>query len=347
MSAPASISSIPNWIISYELDAYDSDGNMTTITSDAAEPGAVRLEFEVTQSAVSEGWWHAVISVYNLSNAAMLQAVTNTQKVKLFAGFQTPGSQLIWDGPVFQVTIDRDNALDYKVTFHCIVGIGVLVAGMVNFTQGAYATQAQTVLQMIAEAQKMTGQSIHLESPMPAALTAKQYPMAKTFFGTPDKYFDQIEKDNNLSRWMAANNGLNIGSLAPSGLAPDFTFSSPIPPGSTSAPDQNTSYTILGSPQQTAVGVNWRVLLNPSLSPQFPPLLCKIDNTVVRQLALSLPQGTTLPLDADGLYVVAQVTHRGDTRESVWETEVVGYSLQYTTDLPLGLFGGDSTAGGQ
>ena len=54
----------------------------------------------------------------------------------------------------------------------------------------------------------------------------------------------------------------------------------------------------------------------------------------------------TLPLDQDGLYVVAQVTHRGDTRENLWETEVVGYSLQYTTDLPLGIFGGDSNAGG-
>lgn len=351
----SSASAMPNWLISYVLYAYTAQpelgGDGTILTRDSGEPGAVRLEFEIHQSAISEGWWHAEISVYNLNDQELTQAVTSTQWIELYAGFQyglatgdLPG--LIWRGPVFQTTIDRENVTDYKVTFHCIVGIGVLTAGMVNFTQGAYATQAQTVLQMIAETQKMTGQQVTLQSPMPAALSAKQYPMAKTFFGTPDKYFDQITKDNNLSRWMASGNNINIGSLNPTLITPDFVFSSPIPAGSTTAPDPGVSYTILGSPQQTAVGVNWRVLLNSKLTPQFPPILCKIDNTIIRQLTLSLPQGATLPLDQDGLYVVAQVTHRGDTRENLWETEVVGYSLQYTTDLPLGIFGGDSNAGG-
>ena len=276
----------------------------------------------------------------------MLDAIAHTQSVTLVAGFQKPGMQEIWRGPVFQTTIDRENVTDYVVTFHSIIGIDVLTAGMVNYTQSAYGTQAQTVLQMIAETQKMTGQQVTLQSPMPAALSDKQYPMAKTFFGIPDKYFDQIARDNNLNRWMSSNNGLNIGALDPKSITPDFIFSSPIPPDSNAVSDPRISYTILGSPQQTATGVTWRVLLNPLLAPQFPPILCKIDNTLIRQLTLSMPVGATQPLDQDGLYVVAQVTHRGDTRGNMWETEIVGYSLQYTTDIGMGLFGGDSTAGG-
>jgi hypothetical protein len=340
---------MPNWIIAYELDAYtdnpDAGGQRTILTQDAGEPGALRLTFEVRQSAISEGWWFADISIYNMNDPSLQRAVTNTQWVRLKAGFQQSKAQIIWDGPVFQTTIDRENVVDYNVTFHCIVGLGVLTAGMVNFTQGAYATQAQTVLRMVAETEAMSGQQVTLQSPMPSQLTAKQYPMAKTFFGTPDKYFGQVAADNNLSRWLGSGNGLNMGSLNPAGAAPDFTFSSPIPPGSTVGAKPGVSYTLAGSPQQTATGVNWRVLLNPALKPQFPPILCKLDNTIIRQLTLNLPQGATLPLDSDGLYVVAQVTHRGDTRGELWETEVVGYSLQYTTDLPMGIFGGDSNGG--
>lgn len=339
-------STISNWIIAYELDVFDVNGKRTVVTNDSQEPGAVRLEFEVIQSAISEGWWHATISVYNLNNAEVLKAVTTAQSALLVAGFQRPGMNEIWNGPIFQTTIDRDNVTDYKVTFHCIVGLDVLTAGMVNFTQGAYATQAQTVLQMLAQTEAMTGKTMSLGAPLPDVLSTKQYPMAKTFFGTADKYFDQIARDNNLSRWLAAGNVLNITDLKAMSLKPDYVFSSPIPAGSTMAPDPAVSYTILGSPQQTATGVNWRVLLDPNLLPQYPPLLCKIDNTIIRQLALNLPQGTTLPLDQDRLYVVAQVIHRGDTRENVWETDIIGYSLQYTTDLANGIFGGDSAVAG-
>ena len=70
----SSASATPNWLISYVLYAYTAQpelgGNGTILTRDSGEPGAVRLEFEIHQSAISEGWWHAEIS-FGITSSGM------------------------------------------------------------------------------------------------------------------------------------------------------------------------------------------------------------------------------------------------------------------------------------
>lgn len=312
----------------YSLDVYTSlDGSGSpgyTLTSDAWEPEALRMTFEVHQSAIPSSWWFASISLYNLNDPTIADVLQNAHWVTLKAGYQTDTpSHVIWSGAVMQVLYGRENVVDNKVTFQCFAADPVLNSS-INFTLGALGTQAQAVRKMVAAVK-----GYDLVSPLPDVLETRAYPDARTFFGSVSEYFGQISADNGLY-WYKSPQGAAIGSLDSDTDTPDYIYSAPLPVDWKGAPpNTTTSYTILGTPVQNAAGVSFRVLLDPRIIVKFPPLLVRIDNTIIQQYALQIGE-TAAQWPLQDSYCVGEVNHYGDTRGDEWTTEIHGFARAWT-----------------
>ena len=272
---------------------------------------------------------------------AAQQALFNAQWIVLKAGYQsvsqpTPdGSSplaTIWSGSVMQVLYEREDVVDNKVTFRCLATDPKL-ARNINFTTGRMASQRQVVSQMIEQVP-----SCVTLNTVPDVLSTNKFERQRTYFGVTDKYFQQITQGNNM-QWFKSAHGTYMGTLATDTNEPDITYSPPMPPdGSGGTADTNVTYTLLGTPQQTDSGVVFRVLLDARLIVKIPPMLIKLSNAVIRQMAQSFPTGTTLPLPLDNQYVVSCVRHMGDSRGNQWESEITGVSRAYTQGAVRGFF---------
>jgi hypothetical protein len=65
--------------------------------------------------------------------------------------------------------------------------------------------------------------------------------------------------------------------------------------------------------------------LNPKIRVFSPePMLVKIDNQIIRQMAIQYGSSGFSRLDEDGIYRVIGVTHSGSTRGNEWYTMVTG-----------------------
>ena len=231
-----------------------------------------------------------------------------------------------------QVLYERDDVVDYRITFHCIA-TNTKVIRSLNFNSAKGMSQAQTVAAMAA--------GIHgyqLIAPLPQSLDTQVYVRGKTHFGDINKYYEHVADSNGL-QWFKSPQGSAMGQLDSGKNDPDYVYSPPLPDDwAGSPPSMTTSYSIVGSPQQTDCGVEFSVLLDPRINVKMPPLLVKIDNSVIRQITLPIPLGFTMPLANDGSYVVAKVRHHGDTRGNEWTTDITGYTRAYTQGLLRGQF---------
>jgi hypothetical protein len=217
---------------------------------------------------------------------------------------------VIWDGPVFQPLVVRENVTDLRTTLHCILSLESALSG--NIVSGQFAggaNQTEIVLNML----NSLGLNKDFVSPN---LSTKQLPRGKTLFGAPSKYFSQIAEDNNMI-WFLSSRGITLGSLNDglSATAPGFVYT------------PNTG--LLGTPQQTQLGVDFSVLLDPRIKIQIPLMTVGIDQTLIQQYKKSINE-VILPLDQSGTYVVGGIRHRGDSRGNAWQTDIVGY--QKVTD---------------
>jgi hypothetical protein len=292
------------------------------------------MTFEISESAIPSPWWFADISVYNTNDAATQGLLVAAQWVTLKAGYQKTGAQLIWSGSVMQVLYERENVVDYKITFHCLATNTKIMRGL-NFNTAKNLSQAQAVQKMAAAVS-----GYQLTAPLPDQLSSAQntYMRGKSYFGSIDKFYDQIAGSNNLM-WFKSPQGSAMGVLDSGKDTPDYIYSAPLPANWTGPqPSSTTSYTIMGSPQQNDCGVTFSVLLDPRLVVKVPPLLVRIDNTAIRQITLTIPQNFVMPLAQDNSYVLAALRHRGDTRGDTWLTEVTGYTRAYTQGLIRGIF---------
>jgi hypothetical protein len=170
-------------------------------------------------------------------------------------------------------------------------------------------------------------------------LKAKIYPRGKTVFGDIRKFMGQLAEDNNAACWHSSNMP-NLSEIYDSSNPNpiDVIYSPPYPPGQAPAnPDPPVTRSIIGVPKQTPVGVIYTVLLDPRLKVKVPPMLSKLDYSIISQMKV-VPPNLVYPLDQEGVYVVGQVHHYGDTRGNDWYTEVTGYRRDWAQGLLKQLF---------
>ena len=183
---------------------------------------------------------------------------------------------------------ERENQTDFKLTLHCMNWLSIVGRNDVNQVFASGANQGQ-IVQGIA---KNSYHPIGVGSISPS-LTGKTLPRGKVIFGNPKKYFEEISRDNNFQWWIQGNGKLNVAGLNDRNV-----------PISTKNPIKYTPTTgIVGTPQQTQYGCNFRLLLDSSVSVQVPAITVNIDNTQIRQ-QLKIA-GVVAGLSAqDGTYVV-------------------------------------------
>ncbi|HEV2615961.1 MAG TPA: hypothetical protein VGU63_05050 [Candidatus Acidoferrales bacterium] len=329
------------WSLDVKTVTSDPNAANTKIISQSGwDPEALRVTFEVVQSTLPSPFWFADIKVYNLGSEEIQNLLWNATWLTLKAGFQSGTNQysIIWDGPILQVLFNRENVTDLVIEFNCLAGPWLLEQQFISISQGNNSSQYNAVSKMISQ---MHGNVAEQVSPKAKSmLQAKQYPRGKTIFGSVSKYISEISDDNFLNNWIDGNQHYLSELYNPDvTVDPDIVYGPPLPPGSSTIQSSSGSITrsILGVPIQNPFGAIFTVLLDPRLKVQIPPLLVKLDQTVIQQQKLQYPNVMT-PLDQSGLFVVGQVKHYGDTRGNDWATEVTGFTRGYAQGLLNGTY---------
>lgn len=368
-------STIPLWGRAWELTVFDGNGNPTTLTQSSWDPEALRMTFDVLQAVIDSPYWFADIAIYNLNKPTAQNILLNAQWVVLKAGYQagnsgdgsnTSGPGIIWIGPVLQVTFDKENVVDQIIRLNCVSIAGrnpdgtLIQESMINTANGILKSQKDVIASLIAisnsgdpGAAPLTPDQMNAQvGPLAQQrFAAKEYPRGKTFFGTVSRYIAQTSNDAYVNYWRGMGGQHFVSELIdPSKpLTPDVVFGPPYPPGYTpSTPTAGITRSIIGVPKQTVFGCIFKVLLDPRLIVNIPPMLVQLDQTLIEQLQIQigqLPPARSI-LTQGGLYVVGQVRHYGDTRANDWYSEVSAYSTGWAQNLFDGI-GAALAAGAQ
>lgn len=350
-SSGSSISNTPlfgrAWQLSVKTANQDPDSSDQNVLSFSGwDPESLRIRFNVLETTLPSPWWFAEIDVYNCSDVTAQNLLRNAVWVTLKAGYQAGDNRyaIIWDGPVLQVMFDKENVVDQVIKFNCMAGPWLLEEQFFNRSQGSLTSQADTVSTFITLANGNYNQQVsdHAND----LLIAKKYPRGKTIFGSTSKYIRQMSDDNFIQSWMTNGGDTYLSEmLAPNAnVTPDIIYSPPFPPNfNPSQTSGEITRSIIGVPKQTPFGCEFTVLLDPRLKVKVPPLLVKLDQTLIQQLKVQYGQALTW-LDQSGTFVAAQIRHVGDSRGNEWYSHVTGYQLGYAQKLLDGVF--LSTQGG-
>lgn len=332
-------STIPLWGRAWKLSVKLASGDVQVLSQNSWDPEALRVVFDIVESTLPSPFWFADVTVYNLNDPEMQNLLFNAVWLTLEAGYQSGPSKssIVWDGPVLQVLFDRKEVVDLTMRFNCLAGPWLLEQQFVNLAMGPLSSQLDVVSKMIAQMNGNVGEQV--SSNAQKLLASNQYPRGKTIFGRVSKYIAQMSDDNFLNHWIDGNQHYLTELFDPNvKINPDIVYGPPFPPNqNASQPDPEITRGIIGVPKQSPFGAIFTVLLDPRLKVQLPPLLVKLDQTVISQLKLQYGQILT-PLDQSGLFVAAQIHHYGDTRGNEWYTEVTGYTRGYAQGLLSGTF---------
>lgn len=323
-------------------------GQQQIIADSDWDPSVLRVTFDIRMMALQEQFWECDVAIYNADGwliDAVLGAQGQAATVQISAGYQNGNYAVIWDGPIFQAFLERENVVDLKLTIVSMIRLLGLIDGEdAGFNLEAAATQIDILNQIASK----------LHAPFaPAGLSSNvgsdPIPRGVTVFGNLSKVLSDLAEDNNMQWWLSSL-GLNFGDPTEDftdssgvSVAPALIFSPPVVPSvgpSLPLPAGSTG-SILGTPQQTMYGVAFRVCLDPRVKVEKPLMSVKIDNSALRILKLQIGQNPRL-LDQDGVYVVVGLRHFGDTRGNDWYTEIDGWTRVGNTlaELTLGVADG-------
>lgn len=343
-------SSIPLFGRAWSIQITNQAGFVTSFTSSAWDPETLRCTFEISTHCFHP-CWTAQVKIWNLSKATSEAAAgVNSTGIPFGAmgdgivisagyqaGFQAGTPTVIFKGRIYQTLIERDDGVDTVTTWMASTGTMEFYR---NYTFVSYiggTSNAQIVENMIQNSLHPDYQ-IRISAEDQETLGQIKPIRGGAFSGSLAEGLNGVAAHMSgvdQTPWAAWFDGQyhNLGSVRNQKSAPDLIYS-PIPaPGQNITLDPSISYTLIGSPQQTQTGVEFRVLLDPRLIATTPQMLVKLDNTIIRQLEVLMNSqgGVSAPpyaLNQDSQYLVIGVTHLGDTRGNEWWSVVTGASTQ-------------------
>lgn len=331
------------WSLTITPNQGPSAGTPIVVSSDAWQPEALRVTFEINQLAFP-AFWHAEFTIYNANGPIssgpsagvnLYQAVIQEGTMITFAaGYQAdyPYPQtppIIWSGPVFYTLQDRIDVVDSRLIIHCLLSRVLTTQNFLNETMPALSNQFQ-------QAQIIASKSIN-----PIALDINQFqqavanapiqraatslPRGKSYFGNPHRYLYALAEQNAVLSWFD-NARWNTASLS-GPLGPVIARYAPV--GLAQGPPQTLDgikLSLIGQPQQTQLGVNFRVLLDPNVQVTAPFAQVGVQLRYVRQAPIQYPLPTDVgpPLPLASQYVVVGVRFIGDTRGNAWYSDITG-----------------------
>lgn len=331
------------WSITITPNQGPSAGTPIVISSDAFEPEGLRCTFEINQLAYS-AFWQGEIIIYNANGpiGAGPSAGVNLYEaiiqegdiVTLAAGYQAdyPYPQtppIIWSGPVFYTIQDRLDVVDSRLIVRCLLSRALTTQNFLNETMPALSNQ-------FTQAQFIASKSINPIQVNTASLQAavanaspqrfaQNLPRGKSFFGNPHNYLASIADQNSLLSWFDSKQWNTASMKGP--LGPVVATYAPVGlNGNTPTVQNGIKLSLIGQPQQTQLGVNFRVLLDPTVQVTAPFTQVSLVLRYVRQAPVQYPLPADIgpPLPLASQYVVVGVRFIGDTRGNAWYSDITG-----------------------
>lgn len=281
--------------------------------SDGIDLSALQFAFEIHQ-ATKESPQSASIRIYNMSDATAQTIKANEYtRIILQAGYQTGAYGVIFDGQVVQARLGRESPVD---TF-----MDIIAAEGYAFNQAV------------------------INQTLPAGATGKDLvDAAAAAMGAPVTYYDydpKVQLPRGVALYGMARNVLHK-EAATAGFSYFYDKG-----GISWVPLQgfkdndvvvlNSATGMIGWPEQTQDGIRVRCLLNPLIEVGSR---IQIDNTSIlrAQVSTDVHFLNNYPkTDADGLYRVYVIEHRGDTRGNDWYSDIVCLSIDPANSSLTGL----------
>lgn len=346
------------WSLTITPSQGPSAGVPIVISSNAWEPEALRVTFDIRQFAFA-ALWNAEITIWNANGPIssgpskgvnLYQAVIQEgDTVTLACGYQAdyPLPQvppIIWTGPVFYTIQDRVEVVDQRLIVHCLLNRALTTQNFLNATLPARSTQftqarfiAQNSINAFDFNEQQFNQAVSSAKPQRGA---DQLPRGKSYFGNPHPYLTALADQNGLVSWFD-HTKWNVDSLQ-SPVGPLVATYAPL--NLLGGPPQvidGTKLSLIGQPQQTQLGVNFRVLLDPTVQVVAPLVQVALQGRYIRQAPIAYsPSGQgslVLPLVLQ--YVVIGVRFWGDTRGNPWYSDITAVSQILTAVQLLGQSG--------
>ena len=302
----------------WELSVVCDDGTMLTLGKNGIDgPESLKCTFEINYPGY-EGWYFSEFNIWNPTPDTERKIIREGAEVHFSAGYSEGRYGKIFGGKVFQSLFTRENVTDYKLTLLCMDGARLFKDNFVSLIM-AKEYREQTLLNEIAARAISPIEVGHITE----GINVCEKPRGAVFFGSPMTPVREIARSNAAQIFMV-NDQLQMARLED---LPQGAFF-----------DIKPSTGLIGTPEQTDFGINFRTLLNPDLILTNPPRWVKLDlsGINVKQKKAVIGQARIPLLPNDGYFKVGGIRHSGDTRGNEWYTDVIGYSL--TGKAPLQLF---------
>jgi hypothetical protein len=333
--SPLTTKSRQAWLRRWEIMVYEAAGGTKPVmlTSSDFGPSALRATFDTFQCTFPK-WWECTIEIYNLDGKTTDMLLSKDMKVIVNAGYQNAQFGEIYHGRIIQPLWERENAVDFKTTLHCVVALdNEGSCSFINKGLGRQIAQRDAVRRIAAHTTYPDGTAapLNIKSLSDEIDNDTMLPRGQTYFGDPSRYLKQIAASNNVKIWYEED-GFSMGGFGES----DPTLNPVTTPSqfdTTQAIVYSPQTGIVGTPVGTPDGVTLRVLLDNRVKPRNPMQAIVIDNSQIRVAKWNIGQNPTI-LDRDGTYYVRSVHHTGDTRGEAWYTDILG-----TTNLKQALPG--------
>lgn len=246
----------------------------------------------------------ADIRIYNVDQDTALKIKQQYTRVIIQGGYDS-NYGIIFKGNIKQVILGRESATDTFVDLNC--GDGDLAYNYAIVKTAIQAADQNSIFNQIA--QPMYGLGLSLGTSQPA-FTPGILPRGKTLWGSSKDFMRSFASQNGLT-WSIQDE--QISFIKQQGYAP----------GTSVILTSKTG--MIGTPQQTNIGVNVVNLINPLIN---PGQTVKIDNASVAQLKIDLgnpkdPVNLAPPLTADGVYYVLVIEQTGDNRGIDWYSKLI------------------------
>jgi hypothetical protein len=247
----------------------------------------------------------ADIRIYNLDADTALQIKKQFTKVVIQGGYDS-NYGVIFKGNIKQAIIGRESAVDTFIDLNCGDGDLAYNYAIVNTSLKSGSAMSDQFNQ-ISQPMAALGTTAGANQP---AFQPTVLPRGKTMWGNSKDYMRTFAQQNQLT-WSMQHEQIDF--IPMQGYAKGVTV-------------VLTSKTgMIGTPQQTNIGVNVVCLMNPLIN---PGRTIKIDNKSVAQLKIDLgnpkdPVNLAPPLTADGVYYALVVEQTFDNRGIDWYSKLI------------------------
>jgi hypothetical protein len=285
---------------------------VSTAAGDAIDLSQLRIKFSIKRSDTMTPN-SADIRIYNLDLDFAAVIKREFTQVVLQAGYQS-NFGVIFKGNIKQVILGRENETDTFIDIIAGDGDQAYNFAIVNTTLAAGSSLSHHIA-----AASGPMKALNVTPGYTGALPEATLPRGKVMYGNSRDHLQKITSSSGFG-WNIQDEKINIVKRS--------TYL----PGTVTILTSKTG--LIGTPQQTNIGVNCKCLINPNIKINGR---IQINNASVELLKINLSvpgsaDNVPAPVADDGVYSVMVVQHTGDTRGIPWYSEIVALSVLVTSN---------------